>query len=327
MINKRLFEYYNINTEKNLRIQSVCSRPYDTLLIDKQGSCYACECTAWLPQSVGNIQVQGIDEILASATRKQLQESVANGRYNYCNSKLCGYIKRGVAACESKDTFNIRLAVDDSCNLSCPSCRTERIFVNRGKPLDRKKKWIDKIVDWIVAQTRHIRVTIGSDGDPFASLVYRYFMTRMQTLKPHNVTFDLQTNGLLLSKMYNRHEYIFDNLETLNISVDGASRETYENLRRGGSWTQIQHNLRFVSSRTKRYDVALHMVVQKENWSEMLLMYKWLQHLEFDKMHYSLIQDWSTGANLDDKFLKDDECKYAIEYLKGQPNVYFQGLF
>ena len=139
MINKRLFEYYNINTEKNLRIQSVCSRPYDTLLIDKQGSCYACECTAWLPQSVGNIQVQGIDEILASATRKQLQESVANGRYNYCNSKLCGYIKRGVAACESKDTFNIRLAVDDSCNLSCPSCRTERIFVNRGKPLDRKK--------------------------------------------------------------------------------------------------------------------------------------------------------------------------------------------
>ena len=326
MINKRQFEFYNINTEKNLRIDSVCSRPFDTLLIDKQGSCYACECTAWLPQSVGNIHLQSMEEILGSAKRKHLQQSVSNGRYNYCNSKLCGYIKRGVMACEARDTFNIRLAVDDSCNLSCPSCRPERIFVSRGSKLSKKKKWLDKIIDWIVGQSRHIRVTIGSDGDPFASLIYRYFMTRMQMLKPHNVTFNLQTNGLLLSKMYHRHEYIFNNLEVLNISVDGATRETYETLRRGGSWTQIQHNLRFISSRTRRYDVALHMVVQQSNWREMLMMYKWHQHLGFNEMHFSLIQDWNTGANLDTQFTKEPEYKKAFEYLRKQDNVFFQGL-
>ncbi len=326
MINKRQFEFYNINTEKNLRIDSVCSRPFDTLLIDKQGSCYACECTAWLPQSVGNIHLQSMEEILGSAKRKHLQQSVSNGRYNYCNSKLCGYIKRGVMACEARDTFNIRLAVDDSCNLSCPSCRPERIFVSRGSKLSKKKKWLDKIIDWIVGQSRHIRVTIGSDGDPFASLIYRYFMTRMQMLKPHNVTFNLQTNGLLLSKMYHRHEYIFNNLEVLNISVDGATRETYETLRRGGSWTQIQHNLRFISSRTRRYDVALHMVVQQSNWREMLMMYKWHQHLGFNEMHFSLIQDWNTGANLDTQFTKEPEYKKAFEYLREQDNVFFQGL-
>mgnify|MGYP001278969402 CR=1 FL=1 len=326
MINKRQFEFYNINTEKNLRIDSVCSRPFDTLLIDKQGSCYACECTAWLPQSVGNIHLQSMEEILGSAKRKHLQQSVSNGRYNYCNSKLCGYIKRGVMACEARDTFNIRLAVDDSCNLSCPSCRPERIFVSRGSKLSKKKKWLDKIIDWIVGQSRHIRVTIGSDGDPFASLIYRYFMTRMQMLKPHNVTFNLQTNGLLLSKMYHRHEYIFNNLEVLNISVDGATRETYETLRRGGSWTQIQHNLRFISSRTRRYDVALHMVVQQSNWREMLMMYKWHQHLGFNEMHFSLIQDWNTGANLDTQFTKEPEYKKAFEYLRQQDKVFFQGL-
>ena len=326
MIDKRQFEFYNINTEKNLRIDSVCSRPFDTLLIDKQGSCYACECTAWLPQSVGNIHLQSMEEILGSAKRKHLQQSVSNGRYNYCNSKLCGYIKRGVMACEARDTFNIRLAVDDSCNLSCPSCRPERIFVSRGSKLSKKKKWLDKIIDWIVSQSRHIRVTIGSDGDPFASLIYRYFMTRMQMLKPHNVTFNLQTNGLLLSKMYHRHEYIFNNLEVLNISVDGATRETYETLRRGGSWTQIQHNLRFISSRTRRYDAALHMVVQQSNWREMLMMYKWHQHLAFNEMHFSLIQDWNTGANLDTQFTKEPEYKKAFEYLREQDNVFFQGL-
>ena len=43
MINKRLFEHYGINTNKDLKIQNRCPRPYDTVLIDKQGSCYACE--------------------------------------------------------------------------------------------------------------------------------------------------------------------------------------------------------------------------------------------------------------------------------------------
>ena len=63
MINQRLFERYQIDTNKNLQIPKVCGRPFDTLLIDKLGSCYACECTAWLPQSVGNIQIQSLDEI------------------------------------------------------------------------------------------------------------------------------------------------------------------------------------------------------------------------------------------------------------------------
>ncbi len=42
MINKRLFDHYGIDTNKDLKIKSVCGRPYDTVLIDKQGSCYAC---------------------------------------------------------------------------------------------------------------------------------------------------------------------------------------------------------------------------------------------------------------------------------------------
>ena len=66
MINKRLFEHYNIDTKKDLGIKSICPRPYDTVLIDKQGSCYACECQSWLPQSIGNLQVQDLADILQS---------------------------------------------------------------------------------------------------------------------------------------------------------------------------------------------------------------------------------------------------------------------
>ena len=66
MINQRLFDHYGIDTNKDLGIETRCPRPFDTVLVDKQGSCYACECTAWLPQSIGNLQIQPLAEILGS---------------------------------------------------------------------------------------------------------------------------------------------------------------------------------------------------------------------------------------------------------------------
>ena len=92
MINQRLFDHYGIDTRKDLKIPQVCGRPYDTLLIDKMGSCYACECQAWLPQSVGNLLKHSLEEILRSPLRREMQSSVADGTYRYCNSKICTYI-------------------------------------------------------------------------------------------------------------------------------------------------------------------------------------------------------------------------------------------
>ena len=69
-INQRLFDQYRIDTKKDLKIQRPCPRPRDTILIDKQGSCYACECTSWLPQSIGNLQVKPLSEIIGSAMHK-----------------------------------------------------------------------------------------------------------------------------------------------------------------------------------------------------------------------------------------------------------------
>jgi len=60
MINQRLFERYKIDTQKDLGIKSHCPRPKDTILIDKMGSCYACECQSWLPQSIGNLQIKSL---------------------------------------------------------------------------------------------------------------------------------------------------------------------------------------------------------------------------------------------------------------------------
>ena len=317
MINQRLFDQYHIDTKKNLMIDRICGRPWDTLLIDTMGSCFVCECTSWLPQSIGNIQTKSIDDILKSDTRTLLQKSISDSSYRYCNNSQCSYIK-SKRIYDVRQTFSLRLAIDDSCNLSCPSCRTHKIFISKGTALTRKKKWVDKIVKWISNQEFQIHITIGSDGDPFASLVYRYFMQQAEKHKWQHVTYDFQTNGLLVKKMYKRHKNRFDRTKFFKIRVEGATRSTYEELRRGAKWDQLASTFHFLSTTNRKFKVHLHMVVQKSNWKEMVALNQICKSFNFERIYFNLIQDWATGLDYKEQisFTDTDEFKNIVTNLQ-----------
>ena len=178
MINQRLFDHYDIDTRKDLRIHTRCPRPFDTVLIDKQGSCYACECTAWLPQSMGNLQVQSLSEILRSKMAEHLQSSITDGTYRYCNNRQCAWLldKKNPPPWRTEVPERIikhlRLAIDDSCNLRCPSCRKSLIFHKEGSAYNLGMRLADRINEWLYDYKNPLQVHIGSDGDPFASHVY-----------------------------------------------------------------------------------------------------------------------------------------------------------
>lgn len=300
MINSRLFDWYGIDTNKNLGIKNICPKPFDTVLIDKQGSCYLCECTSWLPQSVGNLHIQSLENILKSPMSKILQTSVADGSYRYCNNKQCAWIiENDVRNYEKSvpEVSEIRLAIDDSCNLSCPSCRTHRIFEKDKFQLRKRYQLADKIIEYVKKQSHTINMHVGSDGDPFASLVYRYFIKNIKDLP--NVRFTIQTNGLLIKKMYQRHLNMFEKLDVLNISIDGATKATYEKLRRGGSFDKIIENLESARLLKEKYGFKfnLHFVVQQNNWWEMPLMLKLAYRYNTDELFFNKIQDWNTGIN------------------------------
>ena len=301
MINTRLFEWYGIDTTKNLQIKNKCPRPFDTVLIDKQGSCYLCECTAWLPQSAGNLQLQSLEDILKSQTAINLQTSILDQSYRYCNDKQCSYLldarNNSVPWKETTPTAqvkNIRLAFDNSCNLSCPSCRTKIIFEKDKQQLKKRYQLADKIVEYIKNQSHVINVHIGSDGDPFASLVYRYFIKQSKDLT--NIKFTVQTNGLLIKKMYQRHKELFKKLDVLNISIDGATKKTYETLRRGGTYEKIIENLQKVKELKKDYNFRfiLHCVIQLENYYDMVQMVELANQYNVDTLWFNRITDWNT---------------------------------
>ena len=308
MINQRLFDHYKINTEKNLQIKNICPRPYDTILIDKNGSCYACECTSWLPQSIGNLQIQSLEEIINSKTHKHLQESITDRTYRYCNEHQCSYIKSNTVLHGQPERIqHLRLAIDDSCNLRCPSCRKGLIFYKEGSQYKKRIRLADKINDWLHTYNHPIQVHIGSDGDPFASHVYRHFMEH--TPVRDNIKYSILTNGLMVKDFYPQIPHIIENLTELGVSIDGATKETYEKLRLGGKWDSINRNLECIAELKEQHNFkfVLHMVVQKDNWQEIPAMVELGERLGIDELLFNKIQDWNTGQDINQMLPPNNE--------------------
>lgn len=316
-INQRLFDHYGIDTNKDLRIEKKCPRPFDTILIDKQGSCYACECQSWLPQSIGNLQVRDLDHILRSATRAYLQSSITDGSYRYCNEHQCSYLRSGSSfAYNRTGILNLRLAIDDSCNLRCPSCRKQMIFHTDGPTYRLGIRLADKINTWLNQQRREVRVHMGSDGDPFASHVYRHFMRHTPRLE--NVKYSVLTNALMFKEFHTKVPEVIDNLEELGVSVDGATRQTYERLRLGGKWEKIKEALECISrvKRDRGFRLVLHFVVQKDNFHEMDRMVDMAEQYGADRVWLNKIEDWGTLADFGEQnIFQSDDFKKHIEAL------------
>jgi MoaA/NifB/PqqE/SkfB family radical SAM enzyme len=299
VINSRLFEWYGIDTNKNLQMKNICGRPFDTILIDKTGSCFVCECTAWLPQSVGNLLKNDLEYILSDHMRKYVQDTVLDGSFKLCNSAQCSYIISddiiSTKYYKNKSLENIRLAIDDSCNLSCPSCRTKKIFLKKGKNFEIRLKLADKILKFLNNNSeKKINIHIGSDGDPFASIVYRYFMKKTKNLK--NLKYSIQTNGLLIKKNFYKFKHILENLDKIGISIDGATKQTYESLRVGGKFEKIIENLEFLKE-IKNFDMHLHFVVQQKNYHEIEDIIQLGLKYNVDKIYLNKITDWNTIEN------------------------------
>jgi len=295
MINQRLFDHYGIDTHKDLKIRSLCPRPKDTILIDKQGSCYACECTSWLPQSIGNLQIKSLGEIIGSDMHHHLQSSITDGTYRYCNEHQCAYIKSDAVLHGQPDRIqHLRLAIDDSCNLRCPSCRKNMVFHKQGSAYNLGIRLADRVNDWLHDYEHPIQVHIGSDGDPFASHVYRHFME--QTPERDNIKYSILTNGLMFKEFHARVPHVINNLNELGVSIDGATKDTYEKLRLGGKWDKILEGLESIAEQKQKHNFTfiLHFVVQKENYREMETIIDLGEQYGADRVWLNKIEDWGT---------------------------------
>jgi MoaA/NifB/PqqE/SkfB family radical SAM enzyme len=140
-------------------------------------------------------------------------------------------------------------------------------------------------------------VHIGSDGDPFASHVYRHFMEH--TPRKDNISYSILTNGLMFKEFHTQVPDVINNLKVLGVSIDGATRDTYERLRLGGKWEKILEGLECMAQQKSKhgFEFIIHFVVQKDNYHEMLKIVDLGEKYGADRVWLNKIEDWSTMSD------------------------------
>jgi molybdenum cofactor biosynthesis enzyme MoaA len=268
-----------------------CSRPFTTLVSGSEGRTFICDCPAYVPIATGNLLYsKGAEDVWNSPVAQEIRRSVLDGDYSYCSRTLCGLIKDDLLP-KSEDIADpvlrgiidnhqtkldvgpstVQLSHDPSCNLACPSCRSE-IITLKNTELGAYEAARDRVVMPLLARTKGT-VMLSGGGDPFASKHYRSILAGLNAETDKDLTIALLTNALVLTpKQWDEFKGAHPLIRSILVSVDAARPETYAYVRRPGNFARLLPNLEFLAGQRRAGAFGLFglcFVVQERNFREM----------------------------------------------------------
>ena len=239
----------------------ICLTPFGyTEVFDKQQ--FLC-CPGWLKEDV--YETESIKDNFFSEKSNSIRNSIIDGSYKFCDSKQCPHLQqlkqgkkidgRLVPKTDEKieelknHTLNmVNFCFDRSCNLQCPSCRSELINY-LGKDRDSVEEKLRQVNEEIAPTIK--RLYLSGSADPFYSKSFRQWLINFDPTKfPKLSLIHIHTNGILWTpQLWSKMKKIHPFVTTAEISIDAASKDTYENLTRiGGDWEKLKENLEFITS-------------------------------------------------------------------------------
>ena len=259
------FQSIKRNHELGITIDHDCDAPGRFLLIDWSGECFTCPCDSWLPISVGNIDsFSDLRQVWQNPISQVLQQDISSRKFSWCAVNICGVVHNNIRY----PRYQVSINIDESCNLRCPSCRSEKIMLTQGPMFDTKMRRAQHIRDLLERFSEPVHVIMSGNGDVLASNVMRPLIHELDP-RPTQ-TFRIFTNGLLLEKQLHRSRLI-PQITEFQISVDAGSQSVYEEVRLGGSYRVLLRNLEYLKelANTTNAHVQLLFVLQAKNWRDM----------------------------------------------------------
>lgn len=189
----------------------------------------------------------GIQKIIRYATPKNIA-SVITYAYSY---------NTNTGACPVRYAL---VEVSNRCNLRCIMCQAKR---TNSKDAYMNYELFKKIIDELCDSGLKI-ITIGSIAEPTMNKDIEEMLKYIQQKK---IITELITN--LSLPLGDDLIATIRKLDKVTISIDGATKETYEKIRVGASFEKTISNLRKISSSKKEDQIiTINYVIQKENYRE-----------------------------------------------------------
>lgn len=315
--------------KKDIKKDYICAVPFSSMEIHDRDR-FLC-CASWLkkylPQNTSPKEAWNSDDA------NDIRDSILDGSYRYCDSLHCPSLHqletKGFRTNPSpiyhkdslpedvKDKISdykkgilepsiVQFSFDRSCNLACPSCRIE-LFTADSKKIKEVNETID-VIEMEYGNSIEVLYITGS-GDPFISVGFRNFLRNFDKTKwPKLKSIHLHTNATRWNKkmwdsMKNIHPYV----KSCEISIDAATKETYENeVRINGNWDELIENLKFIATIPKLRRIKASFVVQQKNYKEMKQFYDLMINIFGNKVRvfYGKITNWGTFT--EDEFKNEE---------------------
>jgi len=162
-----------------------------------------------------------------------------------------------------------------NCNLKCTTCVTVDYRTRNKGFMDFEQ--FTKVVDHV----KPAYLVLGGYGEP--TLNKRY-LDMIRYAKRRRISVKSVTNATTLNEKM-AEEIVASGLDLLNISLDGATKETFEKIRIGASFDVVVRNIKLIVSAKKRLGagkpaVNIDMTIFKDNVHEIPAMIR-LCHAEF----------------------------------------------
>ena len=292
-------QYKNVDQLKHYG----CKVPFNHIEIHSTGAVTIC-CGSWLPLESGNLLYQSVQDILDNVDRKQVQDNMRKGCFDNCNdqcpqlssfmmgstdywdivplNKLDTEIERGVV--------DIGFSYDLSCNLQCPSCRDKLIVWDPENPDDKNGQRIKlihqkvkELVDRMLVERKRVNLNITGSGDAFASPLYWSYLLELASKPiPDNLTINLKTNGVMMTKEnWDDIKPLWNNIGYVEVSVDAFTEETYKIVRKNGNFKRLKKNLDvfdemvFNKCFPNLFNWQTNFIVQRDNYKELCDFVLW----------------------------------------------------
>ena len=201
----------------------------------------------------------------------------------------------------------------NKCNLKCPMCILNQSKLNRKRQemsYENFKYIVDEIKDYTQA------VYFGMAGEP---LLNRHIVAMVGYASQKGLHVVMDTNATLLTEELSEG-LIESGLDTINVSLDGSSRESYENFRVNASFEQTVKNIATLCSTKRRMKkvtpiIVLQCVANKLNENELPEVLEICRELGADRFYIAPLF-------IPRHIFDEDTCEdMAAKFLPTNPDV------
>jgi MoaA/NifB/PqqE/SkfB family radical SAM enzyme len=192
------------------------------------------------------------------------------------------------------DYLPIKLDVENvsRCNFRCTMCAVSDW--HRGEragdmKLDDFKRLIDEQIGLVEIKLQGLGEPTMQGGDYFAMIRYA---------RANHIWVRTTTNASLLHLKDNYRKMIDSDVNEVQISIDGATRDVFETIRRGSVFERVKSNCKLINAYSHQVGVVrtkMWTVVQRANWGQLEDLVDLAAELGFTNQVFSLdVSDWGS---------------------------------